>query len=327
MGNLRMLYLLLLASLSCSRSPVHGRQSTPISFRVCLRIRGGSGSGNGNGQLPNEFHQTMFPPQGNQQQQMLARPAVHVRIESQPYYATTSSWGKRSTQTPLQRIFSSAKSLHQTSPTLSLVTLMSLLVYIAWQIPAFHGLLQSFFVCSGYNIHHGRLLCILLSAVSHASATHLLVNLFAYLTLGPSLLQTLNATHWHLFPFVLGAALAGSMAFLIRDGADGGCMGLSGVTLAMMAFQAKLFPDKEFRMVLAVFPITLKADMFLTVMLIWSVIGSVAPHSKVAHITHLGGLLFGMGYYEVWLRRNKLKWYVSRGKAALPKMRDRKSVV
>jgi membrane associated rhomboid family serine protease len=112
--------------------------------------------------------------------------------------------------------------------------------------------------------------------------------------------------------------VAGSLAFLIRGG-NGGCLGLSGVTLAMMALQAKLSPDKEFRMMVAVFPVKLKADMALTCMLIWSVVGSVARNSQVAHTAHLGGLLFGMAYYEVWLRRNKLKWYVNRAKAALPK--------
>jgi Rhomboid family len=108
-------------------------------------------------------------------------------------------------------------------------------------------------------------------------------------------------------------------SYFIRGG-GGGCMGLSGVTLAMMALQAKLSPDKEFRIVLAIFPVTLRANMALTCLLIWSVIGSLARNSEVAHITHLGGLLFGVGYYEVWLRRNQVKLYWHKGNALLKTM-------
>ena len=292
-----------------------------------LEIRGGVG------RSPYESIPTYIPPQGSQyQQELLARPLTLGDLEgrslepvgferqshSQP--SATSNWSPRNGAklSPLQRIQTFSKNVHQTSPTLSLTSLACLVIYLSWQIPAFHQLLQSYFVCSRFNVQKGRLPSIFLSAVSHTTPTHLLMNMFAYLTLGPSLQHTLKRSNWSLYPLVLGATIAGSLAFLILGG-NGGCLGLSGVTLAMMALQSKLSPDREFRMMVAVFPVKLKADMALTCMLIWSVIGSIARNSQVAHTAHLGGLLFGMAYYEVWLRRNEVKWYVNRAKAALPK--------
>lgn len=314
-------FFVMLVVLTCS---VHSRK---VSTSIVLRVRGGAERSH------IEMTTEYLPHPGYQQQQLLSRPMTlgeldnrphHYEVDSQSWLTSTTNWSKwsqRSTtkQNPLEQIRFFAIELHRNSPTLSFTAFTCLLVYVAWQFPIFHGLLQSHFVCSKYNIQKGRVACILLSALSHASPMHLLVNLSAYLTLGPSLQQTLKRNNWSLYPLIFGSALAGSLAFFIRGG-GGGCMGLSGVTLAMMALQAKLSPDKEFRIVLAIFPVTLRANMALTCLLIWSVIGSLARNSEVAHITHLGGLLFGIGYYEVWLRRNQVKLYLHKGNALLKTM-------
>jgi rhomboid-like protein len=85
-------------------------------------------------------------------------------------------------------------------------------------------------------------------------------------------------------------------------------MGLSGVTLAFLALQARLTPEREFGLALGgIIPVRMAAQVALILLLVWSLIGSLARESTVAHSTHLGGLLFGMGYYELWTRRNKLR--------------------
>jgi hypothetical protein len=82
-------------------------------------------------------------------------------------------------------------------------------------------------------------------------------------------------------------------------------MGLSGVTLAFLALQARLTPEREFAVALTSSKDACPGclDMFTSM----SLIGSLARKSRVAHVSHLGGLLFGMGYYELWMRRNKLR--------------------
>ena len=197
--------------------------------------------------------------------------------------------------------------IDRTSRTLSSMSFSCIIVYILWQIPRFQGMLQHYFVANRHNIRHGRYVSMLLAAVSHASLTHLLVNLFAFLSFGPSLRQTLIMSNWPLWPLIWGAALFASLSFLLFE-SQRGCMGLSGVTLAFLALQARLTPERQFAVALmGILPVRMPAQVALICLLVWSLIGSLARKSRVAHVSHLGGLLFGMGYYELWMRRNKLR--------------------
>ena len=209
--------------------------------------------------------------------------------------------------TPLEQLMMYTSELHRTSPTLSVGSLSCILVWLLWQRPQTHRMLQNNFVCSRYNVRHGRHFTTLLSALSHASFTHLLVNLCAFLSFGPSLVRTLSTSNWPLWPFVVGAAFFASHAFLLAGG-RGGCMGLSGVTLAFLAFDAKCHPHQELGMALmGIIPVRMPAQLALYCILLWSLIGSIVRKSRVAHAAHLGGLLFGMGYYELWIRRAMLR--------------------
>lgn len=203
--------------------------------------------------------------------------------------------------------------LHQTSPTLSLVSAVCVVIFCLWQVPACQSTLQKQFVCSRHNLKHHRYGSLVLSALSHGSLAHIVFNLFAYISLGPEISRTLRASNWPFWPFVLGAATTGSMMFLALGKKQGGCMGLSGVTLALLALYARWHPTRELRMALfGVIPIRLPAKAALTGMLVWSIVGSLAAsRSRVAHAAHLGGLLFGMAYYELWLRRRQLRQWIS----------------
>lgn len=82
--------------------------------------------------------------------------------------------------------------LHRTSPTLSMGSLACIVIFILWRIPFFQHALQQYFVCSRFNIvHHYRYPALVLSALSHASPTHLLMNLWAFVNMGPSLRHVL----------------------------------------------------------------------------------------------------------------------------------------
>lgn len=96
-------------------------------------------------------------------------------------------------------------------------------------------------------------------------------------------------------------------------------MGLSGVTLSFLALQAKLFPDRQLGMVLAIFPVRVKAQVALALLLVVSAVGSLDQSSRVAHLAHLGGLLYGMAYYEAWLRRHLLRKMSYRVHRMLPR--------
>ena len=288
-------------------------RSSSSSIHSVLRLRGGGG-----GKSPIiEINPNYVPPSH--------LPVSSLTLEDVETYQTSPGQQWESPRyyyapvapvTLLERIQAYAMQLQRTSPTLSMVSLSCITVFILWQIPQYRAFLQRFFVCSKYNIRQGRYVTTLLSAISHASLTHLLVNLYAFLTFGPQLRHTLHSSaNWPLWPLVLGAAFSGSLAFLMFQ-SRGGCMGLSGVTLAFLALQAKLYPQQELGVALmGILPVRMSAQVALWCLLVWSLVGSFVKMSRVAHTAHLGGLLFGLGYYELWQRRSRLRQISHRAKA------------
>jgi membrane associated rhomboid family serine protease len=188
--------------------------------------------------------------------------------------------------------------LHQTSPSLFFSALSCVVVFLLWQIPSISPLLQNYFVCSRNNLHSGRFPSIILSAISHTSLIHLAVNLMALLNVGPAVERALAMSGWPLWHFLLGAASAGSMLFLLVG--SGSCVGLSGVTLALVAMEARIYPTRILGIVIGIFPVRMRAENLLKTLLAWSLLGSFSRRSDIAHLVHLGGLLFGMLYYEIW---------------------------
>jgi rhomboid-like protein len=196
--------------------------------------------------------------------------------------------------------------LHRLSPTLHYGTLVSLGLFCAWQIPALSQILQNHFICSRANVlYRKRFHAVFLSTVSHASFRHLAMNLYGWVTFGTSVTRVLQRNRLDLRFFVLGAAIVSSAAFLVLS-KHGGCIGLSGVTLALLAFDARVFPNRQLGMVIGFLPIRMAAEHILIVISLMSVLGIVSqgrsPGPNVAHATHLGGIIFGIVYYEMMRR-------------------------
>lgn len=205
-------------------------------------------------------------------------------------------------QTVLEQVHHALNRLHFISPSLYYTTLSCFLVFVLWQMPFMQPFLRNYFVLSHFNLTKRRIPCILLSAVSHEGLLHLLGNILVLLTFGPPVKQMLRADIW---PLLVGAALAGSASFLLLDrNHHGGSLGLSDVTLAIVAVYAKLLPRKRLTTVVAgLVPVQLEAHRLLYYLLGTSVFGVlVQKQSPIAHSSHLGGLLFGIAYYEAWRR-------------------------
>lgn len=130
--------------------------------------------------------------------------------------------------------------------------------------------------------------------------------MYAFLSFGPSVANILASQSVELWVFVVSAALVGSLTFLILDKRGmGSCIGLSGVTLALLAFDSLVNPSKELRMIVSFIPIQLPAYYLYLGLLgfsILGVMGFVGGRSNVAHSTHLGGLVFGQCFYEAFRR-------------------------
>jgi membrane associated rhomboid family serine protease len=151
------------------------------------------------------------------------------------------------------------------------------------------------------------------------------VNMYAFLNFGPSVKQVLASQGVALWPFVGLAAVFGSLVFLALDNGSGSCIGLSGVTLALLAFDSMVYPSKELRMIVSFIPIHLPAYYLFIGLLGFSVagvMGLVGGRSNVAHSTHLGGLVFGRLFYEAY-RRGYVRMWSYRARNAFNKLRGR----
>jgi rhomboid-like protein len=270
--------------------------TTTSITRLALSIRGGNYV---------ELNPNWAPPGPNPHEAWLKTQESYN--DQDQSFVTYENVGRRP-QSPSarDRFVNYVSQLHQTNPSLSISALACILVFVLWQIPPLEPLMRNLFTCSRQNLRRDRFPSVLLSTISHASLKHLAINLLALLTAGPVVQQSLNATRWPLWPLLVGAAMAGSTMFLVLGGRHGSCLGLSGVTLALVAMQARIFPNKQLGLVIGVIPVRLQAEFLLWGLLAWSVFGSISPQDGVAHLTHLGGLLFGMAYYELW--HNRRMW-------------------
>lgn len=241
--------------------------------------------------MDTDLNMYMRPKLGNLEDDYMRRPVGF------DYHSPNSSEPKPLTETIIY-FFSQ---LWQISPTIFYGTVTSILVFLLWQIPPFIPILRDHFVCSKYNIKQGRFHSLLLSAVSHSALTHLLMNLFGFISFGKSVSTVLKQNHISLGTFCIISAIASNTFFTLVH-QQGSCIGLSGVTLSLFALEAKLNPAKEIRFFLKIFPLHLPAQHALTAFLIWSFFGTVATNlgngDGTAHATHLFGLLYGIGFYE-----------------------------
>lgn len=198
--------------------------------------------------------------------------------------------------------------LQRSNPDLFAVSVACLFIFLLWQIPACRGFLERHFVCQRARPSPG----LLLSNISHIHLLHLALNLNGLLVLGPPVQRVLSHYspnyHVNLWLLMIGAALSSSATFLALDRDGKGAIGLSGVTMALLAVYAKMFPKSRLEVQLVgIIPVgVLPAYRLLHVVLLWSFLGSVDALSQrpqlISHAGHLGGLLFGMLFYELWSR-------------------------
>jgi membrane associated rhomboid family serine protease len=221
-----------------------------------------------------------------------------------------------------------AQRVRRESPTVYWTSLSSIAIFLAWNlVPAVRPVLVRFFLASRESAKGSLGLSLVLSAVSHNSFRHLLFNLLMFLNLTPALLSSAKVltTSWasatnleylgpskpKLWPFVVGGALSGNLLFLLFR-PNGSCLGLSGVTCAMLGAYGAAVPDRVMKIrVYGVLPVSLKTGTLVQVLLGVSLAGSLlAPSSQICHLGHLGGLLFGLLYYQNVMMTGREQAYV-----------------
>lgn len=279
-------------------------RSNSIVGELPLTIqRGGNYERNPNYHDPNP-NQFMSPTLGEMEDNQIYRP------QQQQYQQQYQQQNRYSKPKPFaQFIQEYFIALQKASPTLYYGTLSSLIIFITWQIPVLplSKLLRNHFINSQYNLRKRRYHTLFTSALSHTTLTHLALNIYGFNTFGKSILPVLSTNG---MPFSLYCILAGifSNLFFAIVHPAGSCIGLSGVTLSLLAMDAKLNPGKEIGFFFRFIPIKLPAHYALIALLVSSIFGTMntmgGGGDGIAHATHLGGLLYGMLMHE--LMRNGL---------------------
>lgn len=259
-----------------------------------------------------------WPPRDEHEEWLKQQAAFENNYQAQEQQQTTDF----TSISIVSRIQSYIMTLYELSPALVGTTISCLGVFLMWQIPRLTGqpnqILSTFFINSWHNTKVTWGLSLILSSLSHMGAYHILVNLFALSHFGPSvkrlvlmgqqrkkLFSTKSTAIW---PLLVSSAIVSNLIFFIfSHRRSASSLGLSGVTAALAAVQARAYPRRIYRvMLMGVIPISSSAQDFLKGSILLSLLGYIwslsASSSQggnpIAHMAHLGGLVYGVLYYE-----------------------------
>ncbi|MCX7018898.1 MAG: rhomboid family intramembrane serine protease [bacterium] len=134
-------------------------------------------------------------------------------------------------------------------------------------------------------------------ALVHGGFSHLLFNLLALWMFGTRLEMTWGSDRFLRFVIVVSAgAVATHMIVTLFTGQiNVPIIGISGVVYGILLVYAMYYPDE---MVFFYFLIPIKVKYFVVILGALAFLSSLGPQTGVAHMTHLGGLLFGYLFYK-----------------------------
>lgn len=230
------------------------------------------------------------------------------------------------------------QSMLEHSPTTFAMTFACVVVFLLWQAVPTAPWLRTYFVCGRDSFRQSHGLSLLLSNVSHNSLRHLAVNLLTLFHLAPKLWSSSSSSSGNttarvadlmsatsrkrkssaatttttgpaslspplppLWPLLWGSAIFTNSLF-VAFYTTKTCLGLSGVVMAMMAYyyggiMGDTTQPLQF-LIGGILPISLRPHQLIRILLGVSLVGSFSTRSTIAHLVHLGGLIFGLLYYH-----------------------------
>jgi membrane associated rhomboid family serine protease len=292
----------------CLRVPRRRTAASEHNFsssRVLQELRGGNLNYNRNQHIElNPQYESKSPspspPVHTNEHQEWLRLQLQQQLQIQQPQNTHAFQRQVANESIFSRMRQYMINLKKASPSVFWTALSCIGIFILWQIPLAIPLLLKSCVCSRSNIIQAAGLPLFLAAISHASLYHLLANLFTLCSIAPGVYSVTKSPLW---PLLLGSAVFSNAVFVgLRR--SGSCLGLSGVTMSVIAVQARGVPNRVYSFLLGgILPISLPANQILQALLAVSLVGSFMRNSRIAHLVHLAGLIFGVLYYELYVNR------------------------
>lgn len=139
----------------------------------------------------------------------------------------------------------------------------------------------------------------------HADFFHIFFNMFALWMFG-SELERYWGSHAFLRYFLITGVGAGLLSVLVDPYSTIPTIGASGAVYGILLAYALMFPN---RYVYLYFLFPVKVKYFVLAIGAFAFLSALAsPGSTIAHVAHLGGMLFGWLYLRGWLRIDRLRY-------------------
>lgn len=140
---------------------------------------------------------------------------------------------------------------------------------------------------------------------------HLLLNCWGIFVFGPPLEAVLGKSRTAATYFlsgIVGGAFQILTWVLLKERFEHHVVGASAGVLGLLAAFTQLFPDARMTVLLFfVIPLRMTANRLLTLATVLTVVGMVFPNqllgAHVAHAAHLGGLIAGLVFIRLFMRR------------------------
>ncbi len=152
----------------------------------------------------------------------------------------------------------------------------------------------------------------------HGGFWHILFNMFTLYMIGKAVERQIGSKAF-LKLYLLGGVFAGVINLMSNVLSDVPTVGASGAVCAIVAAFGLMNPNTPLTVLILFFPITMRARTFVVGFAIITVLFALAGGGNIAHLAHLGGLVFGWMYVYNILGVHKLinsgGQYVSHGTA------------
>ncbi len=152
----------------------------------------------------------------------------------------------------------------------------------------------------------------------HGGFFHILFNMFTLFMIGKAVEQQIGSKAF-LKLYLFGGVFAGVINLLLSRYSAGPTVGASGAICAIVAAFGLMNPKTPLTVLILIFPITMRARTFVLGFAVITALFALKSGGNIAHLAHLGGLVFGWMYVYNILNIHKLinsgGQYVSHGTA------------
>ena len=194
-----------------------------------------------------------------------------------------------------------------TPPIVKNLIIINVLVFLAQKILPIGEILTNYGALYFWDNPNFHLYQYLTSMFLHDSIAHLFFNMFMLWMFGKFFEYEIGSRRFLIYYLICG--IGASIFFMVANWLDYNpfvaVIGASGAIYGILMAFAVMHPNE--RIALLFFPVPIKAKYFVLGMIaIEFLLGMMQSGSLIAHLAHVGGMLFGYLLLKYWKIRHKI---------------------